>query len=129
MINPTFKDTVTLYHQYREIDEANRRTVTKWERRVFEKCFYGTQIAEGLTGTTLAVASGYTVRIPVQPEALEISPGDIIIKGAVSDEIEDVAGKRATDLLARYKPDAFTVRAVADNTKIFCSAHYKVVGV
>ena len=129
MINPTFKDTVTLYHQTKEVDEVNRRTITKWTRRVFKECFYGTQIAEGLTGTTLAVANGYTVRIPFTDKVMEIAPGDIIVKGAVSDEIEDVAGKRATELVAKYKPDAFTVRAVSDNTKIFCGAHYKVVGV
>ena len=32
-------------------------------------------------------------------------------------------------LLAKYRPDAFTVRAVSDNTKIPHGAHYKAVGV
>lgn len=127
MINPTFKDTVTLYHQHKEAE--NGRTVTKWTRKVFKECFFGTQIAQNTTGNTLSLASGYTVRIPQTDAALEFAPGDIIVKGVVTDEIEDVAGKRVNDLLAKYRPDAFTVRTVSDNTKIPQGAHYKAVGV
>lgn len=127
MINPTFKDTVTLYHQYKETE--NGRSVTKWTRKVFKKCFFGTQIAENTIGNTLSLASGYTVRIPFAGEAVAIAPGDIVVKGAVTDEIEDVAGKRVNDLLAKYRPDAFTVRTASDNTKIPQGAHYKAVGV
>ena len=54
MINPTFKDTVTLYHQHK--DTENGRTVTKWMRSVFEECYFGEQIAENVTGNTLSLA-------------------------------------------------------------------------
>ena len=35
--------------------------------------------------------------------------GDVIVKGAILDEIADVAGQRINDLLARYKPNAFVM--------------------
>lgn len=127
MINPTFKDMVTLYHQQREV--TNNRTVIKWMRTVFENCFFGSQIAQGMNGNTLSLASSYTVRIPFEGKTVEIAPGDIIVRGEVMDEIEDVSGKRVNDLLAKYRPDAFTVRAVSDNTKLPHGAHYKAVGV
>lgn len=127
MINPTFKDTVTLYHPREETE--NGQTVTKWVRKVFKECFFGENIAENLTGNTLSPASSYTVRIPFAGETVAIAPGDVIVKGSVTDEVEDVAGKRVNDLLAKYRPDAFTVRAVSDNTKIPQGAHYKAVGV
>ena len=127
MINPTFKDMVTLYHQRKDIESG--RTVTKWTRKVFKECFFGEQIAENVTGNTLSLANGYTARIPFTGDAVAIAPGDIIVKGRVTDEIEDVAGKRVNDLLAKYRPDAFTVHAVSDNTKIPQGAHYKAVGV
>ena len=127
MINPTFKDTVTLYHQLKDV--VNNRTVIKWVRTVFENCFFGSQIAQDLSGNTLSLASSYTVRIPFEGKSVEIAPGDIVVRGEVMDEIEDVVDKRANDLLAKYRPDAFTVRAVSDNTKIPQGAHYKAVGV
>lgn len=127
MINPSFKETVTLYHQQREV--INNRAVTKWTRTVFNECFFGTQIAQGMNGNTLSLASSYTARIPFEGKLAEIAPGDIIVCGEVADEIEDISGKRVTDLLAKYRPDAFTVRAVSDNTKIPQGAHYKAVGV
>ena len=125
MINPTFKDTVTVYHQIKDKD----RPITTWKRSVYEECFFGAVDAESLSGNTLSDASTYIVRIPYEEKAIDIAKGDVVVKGEVIDEIVDVAGQRINDLLARYKPDAFTVRSVADNTKIPFAAHYKAVGV
>lgn len=125
MINPTFIDTVTVYHQIKDKDQPK----TTWKRSVYEECFFGTVDAESLSGNTLSDASTYIVRIPYRDAAVDIAPGDVVVKGAILDEIADVAGQRINDLLARYKPNAFTVRSVADNTKIPFAAHYKAVGV
>ena len=128
MINPTFCDTVTVYHQQKKENELTKRNVIVWKRTVYQNCYFGTTTAQALSGTTLSVANGYTVRIPSK-STLDISPGDIAIRGEVSHTIQDVAGCRATDVLNRYKPNSFTVRAVQDNTKLNHGAHYKLTGV
>ncbi len=125
MINPTFKDTVTVYHQIKDKEQPK----TIWKRCVYTECFFGTVDAEGLSGNTLSDASTFIVRIPYTDAVVEIAPGDVVVKGAIPLEIADVAGQRINDLLARYKPNAFTVRSTADNTKIPFAAHYKAVGV
>ena len=127
MINPIFKDTITLYHQTKSTE--NGKTVTRWTRSVFTDCFFDEQIGESLSDKTLSVANSYIVRIPYISSAIEIIPGDIIVQGKVVDAIEDVPSKRANDILAKYRPNAFTVTAVSNNTKIPQGAHYKVVGV
>lgn len=129
MINPTFCNTVTVYHQEKTVDEATKRNVIKWIRKVYHDCFFGTVTAQALNGTTLSVADSYIVRIPASASISPISPGDIVIKGEVADEVSDVAGCRATDVLNRYKPNSFTVRAFSDNTKLKQGAHYKLTGV
>lgn len=129
MIDPTFNETVTLYHQQKRYDDKTKRNVTEWTRSVHKECYFGTQDAQVLNGTTLSLASSYVVKIPHNGIALNVAPGDIIIKGDVSDVIEDVQGKRANDLLNKYKPDCFTIRTVSANTKIPEDAHYKLTGV
>ena len=129
MINPTFCDTITVYHQERKIDETTKRSVIQWIRKVYHDCFFGTVTAQAVNGTTLSVTDSYTVRIPAGDFISPITTGDIVMKGEVSDEVSDVAGCRATDVLNRYKPNSFTVRAFSDNTKLKQGAHYKLTGV
>lgn len=135
MINPTFSNTLTVFHQEKYFDEETKKNVTKWVKTIFKNCFYKMQGAETLNGTTLSQASGYIARIPYKGKSLNIVPGDIIVKGIVEDEedgediIQDVQGKRVSDLLNKFKPDCFTVRAVSGNIEIPEGAHYKVTGV
>lgn len=135
MINPSFNTSITLYHQIKEVDEEKKRNITRWERTVYKECYFGTKIAENLNGTTLAQASSYIVRIPHKNThaknsvGIFIVPGDVIVNGIVTDEVEDVTGKRITDIIAKYKPNCFTVRTFSDNTKIPFGAHYKATGV
>lgn len=129
MINPTFNTTITIYHQCKYFDENIKKNVITWERAVYDFCFYNNQIAENLSGNNLTQASTYITRIPYTGTTLSFSPGDIVIKGIATDIIEDSQGKRTTDLIKKYKPDCFVVRAVSDNTKIQEDAHYKLTGV
>lgn len=129
MINPTFSESVTLYHQYQEVDEQTKRKATKWARSVYEECYFGTHEAESVSGTTLSLASSYVVRIPYHGTKVVCAPGDVVVHGIIDDVVADVSGQRISDLLAKYKLEAFTVRAVSDNTKISCGAHYKLSGV
>ena len=122
-----WKDTITVYHQSSKIENGKR--IHRWSSIMLTGCFFDTQDAQALTGNTLSMASSYVVRIPFKGQRLDIVPGDIIVRGRVHDIIVDEQGKRATDLLQKYKPDCFTVRTVSDNTKIQRLAHYKLAGV
>ena len=62
-----------------------------------------------------------------------LSRGDIIIKGKVTDEINEyVSGKRATDIVAKYKElqGCITIEEVAiDIGAGRCNPHYRIKGV
>lgn len=127
---PTFKHTVTLYHQYKETE--NNRSVTKWSKSVHENCYFGTETVKQVNGTTLSMASSFVCRIPQNAgnsDTLIVSPGDIIIKGRIEDEIADVMGQRSSDLLNKYRGTAFTVKEVSDNSTLPYAPHYRASGV
>ena len=128
MINPTFKDTITVFHQEGHLNTATNRTVTIWKRNLYTDCYFGVNNVETLNGNTLSQASSYTVRIPYANEAININSGDIVVLGKVNDTIADVQGNRASDIISKYKPNCFTVRTVKDNTKILHGSHYKLIG-
>ena len=128
MINPTFVSTVTHYGQKKEVDSTTNRNVIKWERKCYKNCYFGVNSVESLSGNTLSQASSYTVRIPFSGEELEFNSGDIIVLGEVTDDVDNTTGNRTSDLIAKYKPDCFTVRTVSDNTKLSHGAHFKLTG-
>lgn len=128
MINPTFSNTVTHYHQKKTFNEQTKRTETEWVRNVYKECYFGSNDVENIQGNTLSQASSYIARIPFDGTKKAFISGDIIVLGEVIDEIGDIQGQRATDLIAKYKPDCFTVRTISDNTKITYGAHYKLTG-
>ena len=129
MITPSFSDSITVYHAIKHIDEESGKNITTWERKVYNKCYFGTQEVEALTGNTLVKANSYTVRIPSVDDMLPITSGDIIVLGVVEDEISDKQGSRISDLVARYKPNVCTVRTIRDNTKIPFGSHCAIGGV
>lgn len=118
MINPTFCDTITLYHRDSLTNE--------WERTCIKGCCFIADTGEALNGVSLKDKSTYLVRI--SDIEIKVSMGDIVVKGSVEDPIEDAAGKRASDILSRYKPDCFTIQGVKYNTKIGLAAHIRVTG-
>ena len=65
-------------------------------------------------------------------EYFTLHQGDIIIKSAVEDEIDECTkGKRSTDFLAKYKEtgECFVVKSWQDNTGAGrCAPHYYVSG-
>ena len=56
------------------------------------------------------------------------SLGDIVVKGECDDLITGASPNTATELLQKYKPDAFLVTAFSDNTSHQMSKHYRVGG-
>ena len=128
MINPTFSETITHFLQKRVIDPETNRSTTEWERKCYKNCYFGSNSVESLSGNTLSQASSYTVKIPYSEEKKVFTSGDIIVRGEVTDKISNIQGQRTTDLIAKYKPDCFTVRTISENTKIPHGAHYKLTG-
>ena len=72
----------------------------------------------------------YTVRIPADkvPEGFWVSVNDIVVHGECPDEISDERGSRATELLLKYKPEAFRVTVFSDNTGHQADKHYRIGG-
>ena len=117
----TFIYKVTLYHKYK--DEETKET--KFERTVYENCFFGEIKAESTSGITKSDVSKFVCRIPGN---IEINPDDVIVKGEVSDIVEDVSGRRINDLIQKYKGRAFTVHEVSDNTVLPFLPHTRASG-
>lgn len=126
MIDQAFVFTVTVYHKI--TDRSSGRTVTSWERTVYKNCFFGTVSAEALNGTTVTSADSFVVRIP-HDTGIVVCPGDVIVSGEVSDVIADVSGSRASDLVAKYKGNAFVVNSVSVNNILPYAQHIRASGV
>ena len=137
--------TITIYNQYKDPLTAN----VSWFRNVVTGCFWkytGNQVTVGdvelKTNTTIC-------RIPKDDrfreryiwEALPndqmgnyftLSPGDIIIKGEVTDVVDEYTkGHRSTDLIAKYKKlqGCIEIQSWADNTGVGRNdKHYYVSG-
>lgn len=137
MIDPTFNQTITLYNKFAE--KVNGKTKTVWNKTVLKNCFFGTEKATQLNGENLSMVNSFICRIPEnvnfteyyngETDKFTLKPDDIIVKGEVSDEIKDIQGQRASDLLQKYKGFCFTVKAVSINTKLPFSKHYRASGV
>lgn len=127
MIDPTFRFTVTVYRKC--ISQKDGRNVTEWHKSIYRDCFFGMTAIRQLNGNVLSMADEYVCRIPFTGKKLELSPGDVIVKGAVSDTVSDKQGERIGDLLNKYKSESFTVRSVSDNTLLAYAPHCRASGV
>jgi hypothetical protein len=107
--------TITVYNKY---EDPTTRRIT-WYKTVLQNCFWkytGNKIVVGET----AIETNTTIcRIPVNPAFLEnyqwndtedksehftFGTGDILVKGEVTDEIDEYAsGFRSSDILTKYK--------------------------
>lgn len=146
MAYPIWWDTtITVYNQYK--DPITK--IISWYRTVVNGCFWkytGNKVTVGSvelqTNTTIC-------RIPKDDRFLQryewealpndqmadhftLSPGDIIVKGEVTEEIDETQkGHRSTDFIAKYKKlqGCVEIQQWADNTgKGRNDKHYYVVG-
>lgn len=146
MAYPIWWDTtITVYNQYK--DPITK--IISWYRTVINECFWkytGNKVTVGSvelqTNTTIC-------RIPKDDRFLQryewealpndqmadhftLSPGDIIVKGEVTEEIDETQkGHRSTDFIAKYKKlqGCVEIQQWADNTGIGRNdKHYYVVG-
>lgn len=130
MTLPTFKYTVTVFHQQK--NEENPKNAPEWIKYTCNGCYFGTETIKQVSGTSLIPASNYVCRIPKKSDngaILVVMPGDIIVKGEIADEVTDVAGKRPADLLNKYSGNAFMVRTVSDNDVLPYLPHIHISGV
>ena len=97
---------------------------------VLTGCFWKSQIVVTQSGAQAAQSNVYTVRISADkvPEGFWVSVNDIVVHGECQDEITDERGSRATELLLKYKPEAFRVTVFSDNTGHRADKHYRIGG-
>ena len=120
MSNPNYVHTITLY----------RQQDGSWTRTVLEGCFFKAVENTLQTGTQVTKSNTYTVRIPIEVvgAGFTVRPGDFVISGECTDEIGAAVGFRAAEVLNRYKPNAFKVTTVSDNTGHRMDKHYRLGG-
>lgn len=137
---PTFKETVTLLNRRDGRDSPDHRDA--WKKTVLRRCVW-TQKQDRTPSTLLTnatevmLSAAYLVRAPVPPgyrpynawredmEGCTFSAGDYLIRGEIR---EDVTPETVTALVDRYRPDAFEIQAVKDNTAAGFLEHYRLEG-
>lgn len=132
---PWWDKTVTLYNKVTTGGKIS------YYRHILKKCFVGRETNGKSDGGNEGTDGAVTVRIrandkylapqgyansgaAVQASHFTVTPGDVILLGAVKDEMADEPGKRPHDLLAKY--DGFFVSGYKDNSDA-PPKHYKVV--
>lgn len=137
--------TLTIYNQYKD----PQTKLISWYRNVVTGCFWK-YTGNKVTIAQVELETNTTIcRIPKDDRFLEryvwealpndqmsnhftLSPGDIIVKGEVEEEIDEkTSGKRSTDFIAKYKKlqGCIEIQSWADNTGIGRNdKHYYVVG-
>lgn len=138
--------TLTVYNKF---EHPDTRVIT-WYKTVLEKCFWKYTENKLTIGETSLETAITICRIPVNDKFLEkyewesllasersnyftFGPGDILVKGAVDDEVSEYEqGHRSSDLLKKYKKlqGAMLVQTCAVNTGIGRGCeHYLIKGV
>lgn len=144
-MNPNYNQTVTVYNCLRAADHPDGKKDV-WQRTVIHNCFYKNVMGRlEYAEKEPRMDSVYTVRIPVsgkykpyhewirlpdkeRREYFTCRQKDIVVKGECGDEITGVSPDTASQVLARYKPDAFVVTAFSDNTSHRMAKHYRLGG-
>ena len=105
-----FTDTVTVY---------NKISDSEWKRTVVEGVQWSEQIEEQNDNGKKRVVRHVSITFPEGTyERIVLKPSnedDCIIFGAVEDVVEDVKGKRISDLMEKY-PKSGLIKSVKDNS-------------
>ena len=112
-----WNQTITIYNKY----EDPLTHIISWFRFSVGNCFWKYTGDKISIGETVLETNNIICRIPENGNFLEkylwiqkpndamgnyftLGPGDIIIKGDVSDTVDEyISGQRSTDLIAKYK--------------------------
>jgi hypothetical protein len=107
--------TITVFNKY---EDPTTRRIT-WYKTVLQNCFWKNTGNRIVAGETTLETDSTICRIPLHPQFLEnyqwndiedkslnftLSTGDILVRGEVTDEIDEYAsGVRSSDILTKYK--------------------------
>ena len=116
-----FTDTVTIYNKISE---------TEWKRTVVEGVQWADKTDKKNENGKISVARYASITLPEGTyDGLVLNSSndeDCIVYGAVEDVVEDVKGKRISDLMKKY-PKSGIIQSVNDNSnRDFCK-NIKVV--
>lgn len=119
-MNPNYMSTITIY----------QNSYGAWSRTVLHNCFWKSETKTVQDGTNAKQANTYTVRIPLKEaeSGFQASANDIVILGEAAEEITGKSPNTATEIMQKYKPNAFKVSAFADNTSHLMDKHYRLGG-
>lgn len=140
---PFGAETVTIYNR-RETKDANGRTVVTWHRRVLAGCFWTSRIRHVRDGMATVLAEMIVCKIPERADyrtpakwdalasvtnVFTLAPGDIIVRGAVTDTIGPKL--TAAALVDKHKRGGvMTVTSAANNVRPGLPlGHYRAEGV
>lgn len=124
-----YNDTITLINKIDAKDNPTKEDM--YEKRVLNGCMWTLRTERVVNADgTVTIGTTHQVQIPENVEyrpykewvALKdrenfftIRPGDVVIKGVVSEEID--SGTVLRKVMANYEPDAFNVQMFRDATK------------
>lgn len=136
-----WSDTVTIYNRY----ENPTTNLVTWYRTVINNCFWQNNFQLIKLGDVQLDSDNIICRIPKNPDYVNrelwetqlstkftLAQGDIIVKGAVNDTINEYTdGQRSTDLIEKYKKrGCMVIERFSDNTGFGRGIpHYHVLGV
>lgn len=138
-------DTITIYNRY----EDPQTNLITWTRTVLTKCFFKNANNKVTVGQTVIETNDIIVRIPrsdkyrdyatwvmlgndVRGNYFTLHQGDIVVKGSVTDEINEYnKALNSNALLDKYKElgICLVIKNFEDNTGVGRGLkHYRVVG-
>lgn len=138
-MNPNYIHTITLYSRIKAEDTEDRKE--QWIRTVLQGCFWKSQVKIGFRDTGATSQNVYVVRIPEDERycsyhefaqnpagRFTVSEGDVVVLGECGESPTGKSGQTITQILNRYKPEAFKVTAFSDNTSFPVAKHYRLGG-
>ena len=138
--------TITVFNKF--VDSQTQ--VVTWYKTVIEDCFWKSTGNRVVVGNTSLDTKNIICRIRKDTRFKEkldweslpndtmqnyftLSPGDIIVKGAVSDTIDEyTSGKRSSDLLKKYRSANYCmeIQSASNNSgEGFGNQHYYAIGI
>ena len=116
-LNPNYNQSITILH----------KQDGEWEKTEVEECFFRVSVSSNVDANGNEVLSDAALaRIPFP--APEICKGDLIIRGQIPETVTGESPNTVSEILERYKPDAFRVGGVSNNCASFLGKHIKAVG-
>jgi hypothetical protein len=136
-ILPTAKYTVTVLNKLRSVDSPTKKDV--WSKETISGCTWSEKTVRAVAGTTVQTASTRIVRAPQNSLYLPyqewiaktetnftFSTGDYLILGEIPET--DITPQNVLQIVQKYRPNAFEIKAFKDNTALGLAGHYRIEG-